>query len=106
MAEASGREQRGDEDANVAQHFQRGMWLGMLHGDCCLEAETQQVEGRHLKTYQVDKTICESQVLPPKHFHTQNTTWATHPSTTVDLDLVAGPAQGTLLESWWQSWGG
>lgn len=74
-----------------------GMWLGMLHGDCCLEAETQQVEGRHLKTYQVDKTICESQVLPPKHSHTQNTTWAMHPSTTADLDLVAGPAQGTLL---------
>lgn len=74
-----------------------GMWLGMLHGDCCLEAETQWVEGRQLKTHQVDKTICESRVLPPKHSHTQNTTWAMHPSTTVALDLVAGPAQGTLL---------
>lgn len=74
-----------------------GMWLGMLHGDSCLEAETQWVEGRQLKTYQVEKTICESQVLPPKHSHTQNTTWATHPSTAVALDLVAGPAQGTLL---------
>lgn len=48
------------------------MWLGMLHGDCHLEAETQRVEGRQLKTYQVDKIICESRVLPPKHSHTQN----------------------------------
>lgn len=48
------------------------MWLGMLHGDCCLEAETQWVEGRQLKTYQVDKIICESQVLPPKHSRTPN----------------------------------
>lgn len=28
--------------------------------------------GKAAKTYQVDKTICETRVLPPKHSHTQN----------------------------------
>lgn len=39
------------------------------------------------------KVKCFLQNIPtPK-----TATWAMHPSTTVALDLVAGPAQGTLL---------
>lgn len=72
MAEAFGSEQQGDEDANVAQHFQ----MAECGWGCCTGTATwklrQWVEGRQLKTYQVDKVICESRVLPPKHSHTQD----------------------------------
>lgn len=73
------------------------MWLGMLHGDCCLEAETQWVEGRQLKHTRWTKPSVKLEFFLQNIPTPRTATWAMYPSTTVALDLVAGPAQGTLL---------